>query len=192
MRSNTVSTTGQSRDNPSGLNASNPYPDPAWQEEPQTNNTEQHEVLTVRDIMVSTVYSVRPETSARDVAEIMRRSDIGMVSVVGPEGRLEGVITDRDLVVRGICGSRDLAELSAQDLATKEVRTAKINSSVEEILDLMGDQHVRQLPIIDDGGLLVGMVSISDIANRADHSEDLKAALSHISGKRSFWSRTWR
>jgi len=150
------------------------------------------EALTVSDVMTKNVKTVSPEASARAIAEIMRQEDVGVVPVVRPDGRLFGLATDRDIVVRGLAQGKNLDECRAQDLATKDLEVASPDDELSEILDLMGRQQIRRVPVVDENDVLVGIVSLGDIANRADQHDDLQRALERISGRRSFWSRIWR
>jgi CBS domain-containing protein len=142
--------------------------------------------------MTRDIKTVRPEATIREVAEIMRTEDVGVVPIVGEDGRLVGLVTDRDLVVRGIAAGKSIDELRARDVATTDIEVASQRDALSDIIDLMGRQQIRRVPVIDDRDRLIGIVSLADIANRADQDEELQDAFEKISGRRSFWSRIWR
>jgi len=152
----------------------------------------QRESLTVADVMTTKPRTVELETRVPDIAEIMRAEDVGVVPVVRGDGRLWGIVTDRDIVVRGIREGQSIKECRAKDLATTDVEVVAPNDSLSAVIELMGRERVRRVPVIDQGDRLVGIVALGDIANRADYHEDLQDALEKISGRRSFWSRIWR
>lgn len=152
----------------------------------------QRETLTVRDVMTSNVKSVGSDATARDIAEIMKQEDIGVVPVVRPDGRLLGLVTDRDMVIRGLAGGRSLNEARAEELATTDIEVIAPEDRLSDAIDLMGQQQVRRVPVVDDDDRLVGIIAMADIARHADYHEDLQDALEKISGRRSFWSRIWR
>jgi CBS domain-containing protein len=152
----------------------------------------QRESLTVADVMTSNVKAVGPDASVRDIAEIMKQEDVGVVPVVRADGRLVGLVTDRDLVIRGLTGGNSLENARAEALATTDIEVAAPRDPLSAIIDLMGRQQIRRVPVIDEDDRLVGIVAMADIANRADYHDDLQEALEKISGRRSFWSRIWR
>jgi len=150
------------------------------------------EALTVREVMTTNPRTVAPEASLRDVVDIMRKEDVGAVPVVKADGRLWGIVTDRDIVIRGLADGPSIAERVAADVATTDLEVASENDYVADVISLMGREKVRRVPVVDDADHLVGIVSLADVANRADHHEDLQDALKRISGRRSFWNRIWR
>ncbi len=149
----------------------------------------QREPLTAREIMTKDVRSATPETSIRDVAGIMRDENTGIVPVVDEERRLLGVITDRDIVMRSVPEGKDPTRLRATELMTDDVECATPNESVYDVIRMMGDNQVRRVPVVDNSDRLVGIISMADLATRADYDEALQEALEEISSKRSFWSR---
>jgi CBS domain-containing protein len=152
----------------------------------------QRESPSVADVMTKDVKTVGSDASIRDVAEIMLHEDVGVVPIVREDGRLHGLVTDRDIVVRGIAGGKPIDQLRAQDLATTDIEVASAEDSLSDVIHLMGRQQIRRVPVVDDRDHLVGIVSLGDIANRADQDEELQSALEKISGRRSFWNRIWR
>ena len=150
------------------------------------------ESLTVADVMTSNVKAVGPDATVRDIAEIMKQEDVGVVPVVRADGRLVGLVTDRDLVIRGLTGSNSIESARAEALATTDIEVAAPRDALSAVIDLMGRQQVRRVPVVDEDDRLVGIVAMADIANRADYHDDLQEALEKISGRRSFWSRIWR
>lgn len=150
----------------------------------------QREPLTAREVMTSDVRTVTAEASVEEIAKLMRELDVGIVPVVDLDRRLLGVVTDRDLVVRALA-EPDGARKKAGDLASKDLETIASDASISQILEIMGKRQVRRLPVVDVRGVLLGMVSVGDIAHRADQDEELQHALQRISGRRSFWSRLW-
>jgi CBS domain-containing protein len=96
----------------------------------------------------------------------MRDEDIGAVPVVDGD-KLIGMVTDRDIVVRGLADSRDPAAATARAVMTSTLLYCFDDQSVEEALDNMGEQQVRRLPVVDRDKRLVGVVSIGDLCAAA-------------------------
>ena len=149
------------------------------------------EPYTVRDIMTRDPQTVKPHNSLRDAARIMKDEHVGVLPVVDEERRLRGIITDRDLVIRALAEDRPVTQSRTEELMTREVEAITEDEEIRDVLDLMGRKQVRRLPVVDEQDRLIGMVSISDIAQKADFDEELQEALERISARRSFWSRLW-
>jgi CBS domain-containing protein len=120
-------------------------------------------MTTARDIMTSGVECVQVNETLADAARKMRDLDVGALPICGEDNRLKGMLTDRDIVVKGIAEGRDPASTTAGALAGGEVVTIGADDSVEDALQVMKEHEVRRLPVID-GRDLVGMISLQDIA----------------------------
>jgi CBS domain-containing protein len=151
----------------------------------------QRESLIAREIMTSDVKTVQPTSSLVDVARIMKDENCGIVPVLDGERKLRGVVTDRDIVIRALAEGKSPIEMNVADLMTDDVNGVTDDETVCEVIDLMGSKQVRRVPVVDEDDRLLGIISLADVANRADYDEDLQEALERISTKRSFWSRLW-
>lgn len=156
------------------------------------------EPLAVADLMTKEVKTVSPDTRLAEVAALMRDEDVGVVPVVDSAGRLNGIVTDRDLVVRALAGGeaefpgQRPDELNAAQVSTKDVEAVSPHDSITDVLNLMGRKQIRRAPVVDNQGRLVGMISLGDIAKHADNDHELQETLQRISARRSFWTRIWR
>lgn len=125
----------------------------------------------LKDIMTSSVTTVTRETPLRDVARVMRDNHIGDV-VVTDRGSLVGILTDRDLVVRGIAEGRPIETCKAGDVCSEKVVQLDPEATDEEAVKLMRQSAVRRIPVVDHG-TLVGIVSIGDLAQLKDPNSAL-------------------
>ncbi|KFE68660.1 CBS domain-containing protein [Hyalangium minutum] len=149
----------------------------------------QREPLTAREIMTRGVKTVRQDSSLREVAQLMKDEDCGVVPIVDSRGCLVGIITDRDLVIRAFTGGRTPDQLRAGDVMTDDVECVHPDEDIHSIISLMGKRQIRRIPVVERDDRVIGIISMGDIANRADYDEELQEALDRISSKRSFWSR---
>jgi CBS domain-containing protein len=149
----------------------------------------QREPLTAREIMTRGVKTVRRDSPLREVAQIMKDEDCGVVPIVDERGALVGIITDRDLVVRAFTGGKAPDQLRAGDVMTDDVECVHPEEDIHSIITLMGKRQIRRIPVVERDDRVIGIISMGDIANRADYDEELQEALDRISSKRSFWSR---
>lgn len=118
----------------------------------------------VREIMSTDAEYLKSDQTVLDAARRLREDGVGAMPVCNGEGRLEGMVTDRDLVVKVLADERDPASTSLKDLADQpEVVTIGADDPIDEALQTMIDHTVRRLPVID-GDQLVGVVSQADIA----------------------------
>ncbi len=147
----------------------------------------QREPLAARDVMTRNPRTVSRQSAHREAAAIMRDENCGVVPVVDANGRLEGILTDRDIVVRGVAHDR-AQELRIEDVMTDDVSAVTEDEPLTSVLDLMGRKQIRRVPVVDRDDKLLGIISMGDIANRADYDEDLQDAFERISSRRSFWS----
>ena len=173
-------------------NESGEYPRFAPTGPSSTSSWWQKESLVASDVMTTRPRTVTPDTRLRDIADIMRTEDVGAVPVVHGDGRLWGMITDRDIVIRALAGDKSIDSCTAKDVATTDLDVATPDDSLSRIIELMGRERIRRVPVVDGSDRLVGIVSLADVAQHADHHEDLQHALRRISARRSFWSRIWR
>ena len=120
--------------------------------------------LKARDIMTPNSAFVTADTSVQEAAAVLAREDIGVLLVCEPDGRLRGMVTDRDIVVKVVATGRSPVEVAVGDLADQpEVATIGADDSVEQAIETMKRHKVRRLPVID-GHTVVGMLSQGDIA----------------------------
>lgn len=126
--------------------------------------------MLVRRIMQTQVSTVTPSTSIYAVAALMKDRDIGMLPIID-NGRVVGVITDRDLAIRLLSETGWSAEWPVAKVMTRCVRTCGPDLDVLEAARIMGDYRIRRLAVCDDDGRLMGIVSLGDIAR--DASEEL-------------------
>lgn len=119
---------------------------------------------TAREIMTTGATFVEAELSVAEAASRMASEDFGALPICSSEGRLQGVITDRDIVVKVIAAGLDPKKTTVGEIAgNSEVITIGADDSAEAAIRTMKDHSVRRLPVID-GNDLVGMVSQADIA----------------------------
>jgi len=119
--------------------------------------------MKVRNLMHKGVEIMTPDTPVTKLAKKMREKDIGAIPV-GSNGKLVGMVTDRDITVRAVAKGKDLTQLTAQDVMTKGVVCCRDTDKVRDVLEVMEDKQIRRVPVIDDNERVIGMVSLGDIS----------------------------
>ncbi|HJR96764.1 MAG TPA: CBS domain-containing protein [Actinomycetota bacterium] len=125
---------------------------------------------TVREVMSTDLVTVGVEDSLIDASKLMSQHDIGDVVVVDAD-RLLGIVTDRDIVVRGLAEGKS-PNAPASELATTDVKVLSPEDDAEEAVQWMREAAIRRLPVVEDGKP-VGIVSIGDLAVTRDPSSAL-------------------
>ena len=168
-----------------------------------------------RDIMTKDVVVATRDTTVQQVAAMMRDEDTGVIPVVerrdantasttatdadqeetnrgngrSSYGKLIGLITDRDIVIRAIAEGKDATLARAEEVMTTDIHSAQPNDRVVDAIRKMGDKQVRRIPVVDGGGNLRGIISMADVALETEEDRELADALEEISSGASFWSK---
>ena len=124
--------------------------------------------MKVCDVMTREVQTVRPDQSAREAANFMLRADAGAIPVTDGD-RLIGMITDRDIAVRGVAEGHG-PETPVRELMTNDIVVAREDDDTDDVASLMSDAQVRRLPVVDDQQRLCGIVSLGDLSREGDDS----------------------
>ena len=121
--------------------------------------------MKIQEIMTKDPATVTPGTTVRDAAKLMQREDTGILPVVESEGtkKLVGVVTDRDIAIRVVAEGRDVNTRVSDVMTSSRLATLRPDADVDDVMDTMADQQVRRVPIVDDRGTLVGIISRGDI-----------------------------
>ncbi len=145
--------------------------------------------LKCREIMTGNVLTTTGEMSLRDAAQMMKDGDIGVLPVVEQKTkRLVGIVTDRDIVVRIVAAGKG-ADANVAEAMTTELFTAKPDDFAFEAIRTMGERQVRRIPIVDDAGVLQGIVSMADIALEMEDEREIAETLEEISSGTAFWKK---
>ena len=129
--------------------------------------------MKVREIMTTNVECVSPDTPVTELANKMKTLDVGFIAICDND-RLAGTVTDRDIVIRGIAGGKNISTLKAKDVMTKEIFWCFEDEDVKEVARKMSEKEVRRKLILNKDKRLVGVVSIGDIA-KVEEKESGKA-----------------
>lgn len=168
--------------------------------------------LRCRDIMTRDLAVATRDTTLPEIALMMKQEDTGVIPVVEYDaqpagngrtddlerkyegrnysrGKLIGLITDRDIVVRAVADNKDCASVRSEDIMSVDIHTARPNDRVVDVIRKMGDKQVRRIPVTNENGYLVGMISMADVALETRQDHELTEALEDISKGSSFWNR---
>ena len=136
--------------------------------------------MKVRDLMSRQVVRINGLEPVEAAARMLTHYNIGMLPVCGGDGRLCGVVTDRDLVTRCIAAGKEPTRTTVREVMTSNVVSARQDMDTVAAAQLMGRQQIRRLPVLENGKLC-GMVSLGDLASSEETVYDATDALSGIS-----------
>ena len=125
----------------------------------------------IAEIMTRSIATVRRDETLQTAAERMREMDVGALPVLDGTA-LAGMVTDRDITVRGVAAGMIPQESLVSDVMTEEVRYCRADDSIEQVMAQMGEQQVRRLAVLDAGNEIVGIVALGDIATRQSAHTD--------------------
>lgn len=134
--------------------------------------------MNVRDVMTPNPRTIELSDTIQDAARIMREEDTGAVPVV-EEGRVVGMVTDRDIVIRAVADGD--FEATIDDIVSDDVVTATAEMTTAAAAELMGEHQIRRLPVVDDDENIIGIVSLGDLAVKENRDARMGETLENIS-----------
>ena len=137
--------------------------------------------MPVRDCMSENVVTITPEESAALAARLMTRHNLGVLAVCDYHGKLQGVVTDRDIITRCVAVDQDPSRVPVADIMSAQVETIAPEENAQAATERMARKQVRRLPVVE-AGKLVGVVSLNDLARNRKTEMEAAQALCEISG----------
>ena len=125
---------------------------------------------SIREIMTANPSTIEPGNSVVDAARIMKQEDAGVVPVT-ENGRLTGMVTDRDIAIRVVAEGKDPQSTTVREVASTDLVTVDPQQGLDEALRLMAQHQVRRLPVVEEDGRLVGVVAQADVARQGDDTK---------------------
>ena len=142
--------------------------------------------MKVRELMTPRVIRIAPEENAAVAARTLAHYNVGALPDCTPEGRLCGMLTDRDIVTRCLASGRQPENTTVGDIMTRNVVTAMPEMDAGVAASLMARQQVRRLPVVQNGSVC-GMVTLGDLSRNDQSAPDAADALAEITGNVSRW-----
>ena len=136
------------------------------------------------DIMTKDLVYSRPSDMVSDVAQLMKEEDIGPVLIVDDSNdgkRLVGIVTDRDLAIKVVGEGRDPQNTRVEDVMTESLVTCRASDDVQSAMRAMAQYQLRRIPVVDDNGQLVGIISQADLATRLNEPQSTAEVVKEIS-----------
>ena len=138
--------------------------------------------MTCGELMTPSPTCCQPQHTIIEVAEIMKREDVGLVPVVEQaDSKLIGVLTDRDIVMKVVAAGRDPRGTAVSEVMTTGPCACQEQDSIEAVMQHMASHQVRRIPIVDSAGAIVGIVSQADIATRLANPRETGEVVQAIS-----------
>ena len=136
--------------------------------------------MKLREVMTNPVIRIHPDESVAVAARMLERYNIGILPVCGNDGKIRGLVTDRDMVTRCLAAGKYPAQTRVWEIMTRQVISAPPDMDGALAASLMGSRQIRRLPVVENGRLC-GMVSLGDLAKDVETAYDAGDALAEIS-----------
>ena len=137
--------------------------------------------MKIREVMTPRVIRISPEESASVAARTMTHYNVGAMPVCGMDGKLCGMVTDRDIVTRCLAAGKHPEETVVRDIMTQGVVSVRPDMEAGQVAALMARRQIRRLPVVADGQLC-GMVTLGDLSQNEQTAPDAVEALAEITG----------
>lgn len=137
--------------------------------------------MQIIEVMTRQVQTCQSSDPVDKAAKIMAQNNVGSVPITDEAGRLTGIMTDRDIVLRGVAEGKDMKMTTCGELMTGEVKCCEPHTDVHEAANMLAQHQIRRLPVVDNQGRLVGICAIGDLAVRDIFINESGEALSRIS-----------
>ena len=138
--------------------------------------------MKIQEVMTRDPRTATPETSAREVARIMKEEDVGIIPVIDAESRrLVGVVTDRDIAIRVVAEGRDGETKVREVMSAGKLATCKPDEDLASAMERMASEQVRRIPIVDEGGALVGIIAQADVVRKSGDDQKAEETVESIS-----------
>ena len=136
--------------------------------------------MLVKDVMNTKVISVTPEEPVSFASRLLGRSNIGALPVCTSDGRLRGIVTDRDIVLRCVAQGSDPETTAVNEIMSRSILTASPTDDMKKLSEMMASAQIRRMPVVDNGKL-VGIVSLGDLSQQPRCEMEAAKALTEIS-----------
>lgn len=136
--------------------------------------------MKVKDIMTKNVATIGPDNTVLDASKVMQTHNVGAVPVCQQDGKVVGIVTDRDIVVRCIANDGDPKTTKIKDMMTPNVISAEPSMDADTAAQIMANNKIRRLPVLNNG-IIAGMIAIGDLATKHVLQNEAGDALSEIS-----------
>ena len=136
--------------------------------------------MKVSDIMTAPAVSIQADESAEIAARTLTQYNIGILPVCDKAGKICGLLTDRDLVIRCMASGRAAAQTKVKDIMSARITSGSPDMETDAAAQVMGSQQVRRLPVVENG-MLRGMISLGDLAKQRESASTAAGALARIS-----------
>lgn len=146
-------------------------------------STDEESRMDIKDVMTRNPHVVTASASVQEAAQIMAREDVGIVPVVenDDDRRVIGVITDRDIAVRCVAQGRGADCRVSEAMSSGRITTCRENEHINRVMDAMRTEKVRRIPIVDERGALVGIVSQADVVRKTRDGSRAERTIEDIS-----------
>lgn len=150
------------------------------------NETKKKDEAKCAEVMTKDPVCCLPADTTVEAARLMRESDVGPIPVVEDERtkKLVGIVTDRDLALKVVAEGRDPNAVKVEEVMSRELVTCRAGDDLHKAVGLMAERQLRRIPVVDEGGRVVGIIAQADVATRTEAPEKTAGVVEEISKPR--------
>ena len=137
--------------------------------------------MKCRDIMSKGIRVCYPESTVKDAVQLMKELNCGAVPIVDDNNKLQGIVTDRDIVIYTVLNDKEPELTFLKEFMTTPVYTCHVDDDLDTAIHKMSKHQIRRIPIVDDNYRLKGLITLGDVAVKANEEHETFEALEHIS-----------
>lgn len=133
------------------------------------------------EVMTDTMFTGTSDLTLVGAASLMREHDVGVLPILDNDKKMIGLITDRDIVVKGLASNLSPSQTSVANIMSEDVITCRPDDEIEAALQRMSEAQIRRIPVVDEHNHVVGMISQADIALNTEDTERVGEVVEAIS-----------
>ncbi len=132
--------------------------------------------MQVKDCMCKEIYFVKGNANIYDVSKLMNENKVGSVAICDDNNKICGIVTDRDIVIRGIANDKDIKETQVKDIMSTNLCTCSCEDRLVDVEKKMGEWQIRRLPVCNENNEPIGFISFGDIAKNSKQLNNYEVA----------------
>lgn len=139
--------------------------------------------MLVKDVMSKDLVVCTPQDSVVKAAKLMKAADVGAIPVVEDrsDSRLIGIVTDRDIAIQIVAEGRNPTQVKVDEVMSRDLATVKPDDELERAAEVMQARQVRRVPVVDENGVLIGMIAQADIVAESGDADLVKETVEEVS-----------
>ncbi len=135
--------------------------------------------MKVKECMCNQVYAAKPETTIYDIAKMMQTNQVGCIPICDNNNNMVGIVTDRDIVLRGVVCNKDIKTTPISEIMTTKVCYCAPNDDINQAEHKMSEYQIRRIPVVENNQI-IGILTLGDLVTEGTRNQDVNTTMSNI------------